>query len=44
MSTANGPQAAFSVGDVRVTEAGISLDQQMTARLVDHRGALEMPA
>lgn len=44
MSTANGPQAAFSVGDVRVTEAGISLDQQMTARLVDHRGVLEMPA
>ena len=44
MSTANGPQAAFSVGDVRVTEAGISLDQHMTARLVDHRGVLEMPA
>ena len=44
MSTANGPQAPFSVGDVWVTEAGISLDQQMTVRLVDHRGALEMPA
>ena len=44
MSTANGPQAAFAVGDVRVTEAGISLDQQMTVRLVDHRGVLEMPA
>jgi uncharacterized protein (TIGR00369 family) len=44
MSTANGPQAAFSVGDVRVNEAGISLDQHVTARLVDHRGVLEMPA
>ena len=44
MSTANGPQAAFSVGDVRVTEAGISLDQHMTVRLLDHRGVLEMPA
>ena len=44
MSTANGPQAAFSVGAVRVNEAGISLEQDMTARLVDHRGVLEMPA
>ncbi|HTY29393.1 MAG TPA: thioesterase, partial [Mycobacterium sp.] len=44
MSTVNGPQAAFSVGAVRVSEAGISLDQQVTASLVEHRGALEMPA
>jgi uncharacterized protein (TIGR00369 family) len=44
MSTANGPQAAFSVGAVRVNEAGISLDQQVTAVLCDHRGRIEMPA
>ncbi|HTY28889.1 MAG TPA: hypothetical protein VMD51_12240 [Mycobacterium sp.] len=35
MSSASGPQAAFSVGAVRVSEAGISLDQQVTASLAD---------
>ncbi|GAY14958.1 PaaI family thioesterase [Mycobacterium sp. shizuoka-1] len=44
MSTPNGPQAAFCVGNTRVNEAGIALDQQVTTTLVDHRGLVEMPA
>ena len=44
MSTSNGPQSAFSVGFTRVSEAGISLDQQVYQTLVDHRGLVEMPA
>lgn len=44
MSTPNGPQSAFCVGNTRVSEAGISLDQQVNHTLVDHRGLLEMPA
>ncbi|MCV7178285.1 PaaI family thioesterase [Mycolicibacterium sphagni] len=44
MSTTNGPQAAFCIGNTRVSEAGISLDQQVTTTLVDHRGLVEMPA
>ncbi len=44
MSTSNGPQSVFSVGFTRVSEAGISLDQQVHQTLVDHRGLIEMPA
>ncbi|QEN15750.1 PaaI family thioesterase [Mycolicibacterium sp. ELW1] len=44
MSTPNGPQSVFCVGNTRVSEAGISLDQHVTRTLVDHRGLLEMPA
>jgi acyl-coenzyme A thioesterase PaaI-like protein len=44
MSTTNGPQAAFCVGNTRVSEAGISLDQQVATTLLDHRGLVEMPA
>lgn len=44
MSTANGPQVAFGVSSVRVGEAEIALEQAITARLVDHRGVVEMPA
>ena len=44
MSTPNGPQSVFSVGFTRVSEAGISLDQQVHQTLVDHRGLVEMPA
>lgn len=44
MSTPNGPQTVFSVGFTRVSEAGISLDQQVHQTLVDHRGLVEMPA
>ena len=44
MSTANGPQSVFSVGFTRVSEAGISLDQQVHQTLVDHRGLVEVPA
>lgn len=44
MSTTNGPQAAFCVGFTGVNEAGISLQQQVTSTLVDHRGLVEMPA
>jgi acyl-coenzyme A thioesterase PaaI-like protein len=44
MSATNGPQAAFCVGFTGVSEAGISLQQQVTSTLVDHRGLVEMPA
>lgn len=44
MSTPNGPQSVFCVGFTRVSEAGISLDQQVNQTLVDHRGLVEMPA
>ncbi|WP_431239007.1 PaaI family thioesterase [Mycolicibacterium aichiense] len=44
MSTPNGPQSVFCVGNTRVSEAGIALDQQVNQTLVDHRGLLEMPA
>ncbi|WP_163752070.1 hotdog domain-containing protein [Mycolicibacterium helvum] len=44
MSTPNGPQSVFSVGNTGVSEAGISLDQQVHQTLVDHRGVVEMPA
>ncbi|MCV7347314.1 PaaI family thioesterase [Mycolicibacterium rhodesiae] len=44
MSTPNGPQSVFCVGNTGVSEAGISLDQQVNQTLVDHRGLLEMPA
>lgn len=44
MSTTNGPQSVFCVGFTRVNEAGISLTQDVTQTLVDHRGLLEMPA
>ncbi|WP_167105782.1 PaaI family thioesterase [Mycobacterium sp. DL592] len=44
MSTANRPQNYFSIGSVRRTEGGIALDQQLTPTLMDHRGALGMPA
>ncbi|TDO18712.1 acyl-coenzyme A thioesterase PaaI-like protein [Mycobacterium sp. BK086] len=44
MSTPNGPQSVFCVGFTRVSEAGISLAQDVTQTLVDHRGLLEMPA
>ncbi|MEZ0358307.1 PaaI family thioesterase [Mycobacterium sp. SA01] len=44
MSTPNGPQSVFCVGNTGVSEAGISLDQQVNSTLVDHRGLLEMPA
>ncbi|MGY4710384.1 PaaI family thioesterase [Mycolicibacterium sp. CBM1] len=43
MSTAHGPQAAFSVGAGVVGETGIAIEQQVTAGLVDHRGVVEMP-
>jgi acyl-coenzyme A thioesterase PaaI-like protein len=44
MSTTNGPQDAFCVGFTGVSEAGISLQQQVSSTLVDHRGVVEMPA
>lgn len=44
MSTPNGPQSAFCVGNTRVSEAGLSLDQQVATTLADHRGLVEMPA
>ncbi len=44
MSTPNAPQAAFCVGSAQVSEAGIALDQHVTAVLADHRGVVEMPA
>jgi uncharacterized protein (TIGR00369 family) len=44
MSTPNGPQSVFCVGFTQVSEAGISLVQQVHQTLVDHRGLLEMPA
>ncbi|AKK26442.1 PaaI family thioesterase [Mycobacterium sp. EPa45] len=44
MSTPNGPQVAFCVGFTGVSEAGISLQQQVSSALVDHRGLVEMPA
>ncbi|WP_431233449.1 PaaI family thioesterase [Mycolicibacterium psychrotolerans] len=44
MSTPNGPQSVFCVGNTGVSEAGISLDQQVNQTLVDHRGLVEMPA
>ncbi|WP_396926318.1 PaaI family thioesterase [Mycolicibacterium sp.] len=44
MSTPNGPQGAFCVGFTGVSEAGISLQQQVSSTLVDHRGLVEMPA
>lgn len=44
MSTPNGPQSAFCVGFTGVSEAGISLQQQVSSTLADHRGLIEMPA
>jgi len=44
MSTPNGPQGAFCVGFTGVSEAGISLQQQVNSTLADHRGLIEMPA
>ena len=44
MSTTNGPQGAFCVGFTGVSEAGISLQQQVSSTLLDHRGLVEMPA
>jgi acyl-coenzyme A thioesterase PaaI-like protein len=38
------PMSAFRVGRVHVHEGGISLDQEIDAALVDHRGRVEMPA
>ncbi|TGD86678.1 thioesterase [Mycolicibacterium sp. CH28] len=44
MTAPDSPQAAFRIGSVQVSEAGIALHQHVTADLVDHRGVVEMPA
>lgn len=38
------PNDAFLIGSIRVHEGGISLEQEIDAGLVDHRGRVEMPA
>ena len=44
VTTLDSPQAAFRIGSVQASEAGVELHQHVTAGLVDHRGVVEMPA